>query len=583
MLFRKLFSFLATVAIFILLFVAYFHPITAITQDLGRHILTGKIIWTTHHVPKTNLFSYTYPTFPFINHHWLSEVIFYLLYTLAGFNGLLIITTLIMLIAFGLIFIYSFKQKSTNIIALLTSSILYLTILFERADVRPEIFSFLFLSLFLIILFKNRENPTRLIFLLIPIELVWANMHIYFFAGIIALVLFFLDAIIRTKGSFLSKEVQTIGLTTILAGLITIINPNGLNGTLYPFHVLQNYGYAIEENQTIFLLQQITTNPIIYYFEATVMCLFILLFLRIKKTQPIDWFLAITFSIIGTMAIRNFPLFVFATFIPFVRLLSPMITTITGYLAKNIKRPVSWLHNSLLCLLLLIIMWQIITTMQNKHTGFGVITGAKNAADFYHSKHIKGPVFNNFDIGSYLEYRIFPEQKVFVDGRPEAYPAKFFEQIYRPMQKDPRIFSTVDQMYHVNSIFFAHTDQTPWASQFIKDIMHNAQWKTVYLDDTIVILLKVNEHNMPIINRFAIDESHASIIHLQPENIDSLFQLAHFFSEAGWSEQELSMYQYIFQVNPNQCNALYNATLLLQQQNSPLASMYSSRYLTYCK
>src|SRR5579863_4068680 len=97
--------------IFLLLFLGYFHKITAITQDLGRHLLTGKIIFTTRTVPKENLFSYTYPHFPFINHHWFSEVIFYLWYQRTGFNGLLLLTCCVILLSFALLFLFAVKRS----------------------------------------------------------------------------------------------------------------------------------------------------------------------------------------------------------------------------------------------------------------------------------------------------------------------------------------------------------------------------------------------------------------------------------------------------------------------------------------
>lgn len=93
--------------IFFLLFLGYFHPILSITQDLGRHLITGEITLKTGTVPKTNLFSYTYPNFPFINHHWLSEVTYNILFQKIGFNGLLVLNTIIALLSFGLVFFQS--------------------------------------------------------------------------------------------------------------------------------------------------------------------------------------------------------------------------------------------------------------------------------------------------------------------------------------------------------------------------------------------------------------------------------------------------------------------------------------------
>ena len=83
--FLKSYAFL----LFIFLVVIFFRPITAINDDLGRHILLGNIILSNHFVPATNLLSYTFPNYPFINTTWLYEVISALIVKHIGFNGLL--------------------------------------------------------------------------------------------------------------------------------------------------------------------------------------------------------------------------------------------------------------------------------------------------------------------------------------------------------------------------------------------------------------------------------------------------------------------------------------------------------------
>jgi len=87
---------------FILLFSATATTSIDFTQDLGRHLKLGEIIIQTGRVPSTNLFSYTYPQFSFINHHWLSEVIFYVLYHNIHPFSLIVLKTLFVLGAFFL-------------------------------------------------------------------------------------------------------------------------------------------------------------------------------------------------------------------------------------------------------------------------------------------------------------------------------------------------------------------------------------------------------------------------------------------------------------------------------------------------
>ena len=101
-------NYYSTALIFVLLFgllaVFLVHNFDSIGQDIGRHLKTGEIIWQTKSVPTTNLFSFTEPDFPFTNHHWLSEVIFYGIFSLGGFTGLILLKVFVVLVTFLLLF-----------------------------------------------------------------------------------------------------------------------------------------------------------------------------------------------------------------------------------------------------------------------------------------------------------------------------------------------------------------------------------------------------------------------------------------------------------------------------------------------
>lgn len=569
---------LIILSIFTLLFVGFFHKISAITQDLGRHFLLGEIILKTHSVPLTNLFSYTYPDFPFINLHWLSEVVFYLIFIISGFNGLLIVSTLIVLISFYLVF--SKSIKTTPLLPLTIGSILYLRVLFERTDIRPEIFSFLFLSLFISILYSYRKKYTRLIFVLPLIELLWVNMHIYFIVGIAILGLFLIDSILmRLKRGELMKFSKILSTTSapllsvlILSILATLINPSGINGALYPFHVFDNYGYQIEENQNIFFLWQYSQKQTIIYFVLSSTLLFLSLIFSIKKARLIDWFLSIFFTILAITAIRNFPLFVFATFIPFIRNLSILTNKISLFNKRIILIP-----------LFLILFWQITQVLSLNEAGFGVETGAKNGADFFLKNNLKGPIFNNFDVGGYLDYRLYPKEKIFVDNRPGEYPSSFFQETYIPMQLSQNIFEKVDQKYKFNTIFFSHTDQTPWGTSFVKQIVDNKNWKIIYLDDYVIILAKNNLENKNLTKKFSMDNNSIKISNFNPNDFDSLMRFAVFFNKVQWREQEVKTYYSILAINPTYCPVLYNLSVILARENNPTANIWINKYQNLCK
>src|SRR5258708_18846287 len=80
--------------------------------DLGRHLKLGQVVVHCLCVPQTNLFSYTNPDFPIVNHEWLGEVIFYLVSTVFGLNGLLIFKMILVITAASLFYSVALKKGS---------------------------------------------------------------------------------------------------------------------------------------------------------------------------------------------------------------------------------------------------------------------------------------------------------------------------------------------------------------------------------------------------------------------------------------------------------------------------------------
>ncbi|RJQ38458.1 hypothetical protein C4559_01575 [Candidatus Microgenomates bacterium] len=573
----KFLNLLLPVSIFLLLLSGFLHPISAFTQDLGRHLIMGEIILKTFSVPNVNLFSYTYPNFPFINSHWFSEVIFYLIFKLFSSNGLSLLTLITVLSSFYLIFKVSLKKA--HIIPISIISLLYFRVLFERTDIRPEIFSFLFLSIFITILYKNRKNFTRWIFILPFIELIWVNTHIYFPIGIAVLGLFFIDGIIINRKKIYCRYIGISLVTLAASSFAALLNPNFINGALYPFHVFQNYGYQIEENQNIFFLESLFAKPTIPFFKISVIFLFITLLFSFKKSRPIDLLLSLFFTYLGATAVRNFPLFVFGTFVPFAFNLSFIFESLSRVFFKETPSRRSLLASTIKIFLIVTIILQINQIGTNKKIGFGEEIGARNAADFFLENNLKGPIFNNFDIGSYLDYRFYNKEKVFVDGRPEAYPVSFFQDTYIPMQYNPKTFDETSKKYNFNAIFFSHSDQTPWGIEFLKQIVNNKEWKIVYLDYYIIILTKDNEENKKIIDKFTVIQNNFKINNSDKKDLNSLIRLSVFLNRIGWTNQEAKTYENMILFNPNYCPALYK--LIIDQ--SPLSQIYINRFNQNCK
>jgi len=137
-----------------------------------------------------------------------------------------------------------------------------------------------------------------------------------------------------------------------------------------------------------------------------------------------------------------------------------------------------------------------------KRFGLASPSGATEAVDFIKQNNLRGPLFNNFDIGSFLIWKLYPQERVFVDGRPEAYSVEFFETIYKPMQAQPELWAEYAERYHINYVIFDHRDITPWARSFLQQMANNPAWPVVYLDQSAIIFVKNTPTNHSLIERF---------------------------------------------------------------------------------
>lgn len=477
---------LKSIFIGLLLFFVFsfiFHTDLSFDQDLGRHIKLGEIILENREVPKTNLFSYTHPEYPFINHHFLFEVYVFLGQRYLGIEGLLFIKILILLITCYLSFI-TFKKPYLPI--LLPLGYIFLHTLRDRTELRPEIFSFLFTALSLYILQRWRDTRSKIIFLLPLIQLVWVNTHIYFILGF-ALQGIYLLQVIKDKNLSGFKVLSGVISASFI---LSLVNPNGVQAILYPLLIFGNYGYSIQENQTIFFLESIGFSSSTFLWVKTSWVL-VLISLYIgwvrKKITLISFLLTLMGLVLSYLHVRSFPYLIFIS-LP----------------AVLVHLQVERFNKFTKILTILAVIFIFIESMfylsgdyyrlnfKGVSPGLGSKAQIESGAKFLVEKNLPQPIFNNFDIGSYISYVGFPRYKVFVDGRPEAYPKEFFTEEYIPIQYEYEKFKEYQKKYNFQTIIFSHTDQTPWAKSFLKQISKDKAWSMAYLDSFTVIFTKTS-------------------------------------------------------------------------------------------
>jgi hypothetical protein len=170
-------------------YIGYCDPDTCWHLALGRFML-----W--HGLPQIDLFSSNVYSFvhlrdglPLIQHEWLSDLLFFAVYAGLGAKGLSVAVSC--LSAISLVLIPGFVMQRNGVPRLL---ILICTILVTLASgfrlwVRPEQFSFLYLSLFILTYdYCLQENSRRTVvlcyFAAFAIMILWTNSHALFLVGL---------------------------------------------------------------------------------------------------------------------------------------------------------------------------------------------------------------------------------------------------------------------------------------------------------------------------------------------------------------------------------------------------------------
>jgi hypothetical protein len=189
---------------FFIIFLFSLHPTT--DPDLGWHLATGRYISQTKTIPTKDPFSYSLPNHNYTAHSWLSDLALYYTYSYTGFLGISLLFTTIQTFAIY----YNLPISKLNLTHLPPIIILLITINLV-VGFRTQLFSFALLISAINLIYHQKTKW------LIPIFILWANLHGGFLYGLIITSFYTLF----TKNLKLNKKIILILTLT----LCTTINP----------------------------------------------------------------------------------------------------------------------------------------------------------------------------------------------------------------------------------------------------------------------------------------------------------------------------------------------------------------------
>jgi len=452
--------------------------------DFGFHLKYGKWIVENHQIPSKDLSTYTVPGHEYVDLHWLFQVITYGVYKLTGYNGVSLFFCFITLLLSLLLII---RNRVGHIPLPITCFLLLFSFLLidSRLAPRPEMFSFLFLTLVIFILDIYRDTHRTYLYLLPVIFLFWCNMHSLYILGLIVLATYLFSQLWYER-----KFDKTLLLWSGTALLVCFFNPFGIRGFAFPMELLSRfdprnvYNQHIQEFMPFFARPRFVARDYIFLFSLALTLVLMILTWRRRRVHEI--ILIVVFAFLAINSIRNIPLFALVAFPVLSRSLSELKPRLSSPLKKT--RLIFYIIMIILPIAVasrvLTNSWYIDNNSFNK-TGMGVddLHQPAEAAAFLVRNHLDGRILNSLGFGGWLSWTI--PQPIFIDGRLEVMQDSLYREITSSWEGN--LSKLIDQHKPV-LIIYNYLKYYPWTFQ-LKEM---PDWRLIYVDGIAVIFASRN-------------------------------------------------------------------------------------------
>lgn len=569
---KKLIVFLS----FIILFIAFINNYLSFKvwdYDFWWHIATGRYIVENKGLPKEDPFTFTSSLeenkTPFsekrtaflLKQYWLAQVILYKVYDIFKEGGIIIFRSLL-LITTVLLVLWWFKKQRVDFYISFTLIFLIYSATLSFTGERPVLFTLLFSMITFIILENFRKKRDNSIYLLIPLILLWANMHGGYILGV-ALILAYVTGDIIDFVFLKRLHNKDLLLKTLkgsaLAIIASFINPN--YGTVFPLLLAKEGGFFtknIQEYISPFILYMMKIRDIDWGYIFLIFLTLYVIIARIRKI-PVAHCLLLTGLLFMSVSALRFMIY-------YVAIGSMIVGKEVYQLIKDrIERP------RLLKDVLLLVMFisslsfalgfidvQKITF--KKASGFSVPEGA---AAFIKSNNIKGNIFCDMGSGGYLIWELYPENKVFIDTRALNGNALFeYSLIMNSVEtlnpeglkkgKKP-LWERILDHYDIKIIVLNPMDAVGKVPPFIFSLLEHKDWVPVYTGIAHTVFIKNISENKTIIERYRLDKEavlNVMIVRFsqlsigEPDNPNFMISLGDVFYNTKRYDDALKAYEY---------------------------------------
>ncbi|MBP7829840.1 MAG: hypothetical protein KA248_07975 [Kiritimatiellae bacterium] len=502
-----------------LMFLLAFTPGIGLTEDLGRHLLLGRLIVERGSVPDTNLLTYTWPGHPFINHHWLSEAVFYLLHQAFGLNGLIVLKAALMagVLALAMRTVRPGRCSARYLWTAVPAAV----VLGYRAHIRPELFTFLGVAFYGWVFERLRaaapapgpghtlpsvatggRGGRRAFWPVAGLVLYawfWANAHIYFIFGLGMAGAYFLE---RWRARRAWPWPEALGLAALVG--VSLLNPSGGRGLLYPFAIFREYALSVVENASPLELWRAALNPMLLALPLLTGLAVAAVF-GVTTGRPRDAReprrLAHVIILLAALAAawrmaRSAPLLALA------------VLPVAGEWSRrpaSSRRGMRWIGLGSAGLAALGLAAAVVEGSYARPfpaPGCPTPFGLDDETRFLALRRLRedglpGRVFSDYNIGSLVEYNLWPEPG-YLDNRPEAFPSSFWREEYYPALGLGEDWERIRRERGIETVAVSLSGV---GSEYVLSMMNRPEWKLVHLDFLLAVWVRASAENEPFIRR----------------------------------------------------------------------------------
>jgi len=456
--------------------------------DVWWHLRTGQLILQTHAVFHTDPYSFTRFGQPWVDHEWLSQVLIFGLYRAAGWGGLIVGFGAVIAAAFLIVFLRCpGRPYVAGVITLLGA--------FASAPswgVRPQMLTLLLASVLLLILERSYEHP-KLLWWTPALMLLWVNLHAGYALGIVLMALFLVGdaldvafgfaALDSKDGPPLTARFRVLALAIVACIAVVPLNPYGTAMYAYPLETLRSramQSYIGEWLSPDF--HQPRYLPTLAMILATIA----LPALSPRRLRPREVLLLCVTTFAALRSVRHIAIY---TLIASPILSAMVLTWLQVHWRRPEAKPSRMTPAKTFFNALLLTGFFVFVVVRVRHVSqHQAEAEAKElptaAVSFIASHRPPAPMLNHYNWGGYFIWKLYPEYRVYIDGRADLYGDAFMDDLATTFYLRGDSWRSPLEKWGIRTVVLPPDAPLVTALRALPD------WETMYADNQAVVLTR---------------------------------------------------------------------------------------------